>query len=82
MDKPDSPGWNEAEKKEVTKDNIMRTNKEIQPNDIEMILEEWKDNRKQLYADYYGDHFAVKSKTITYISEQEQGCQTDKMFSL
>lgn len=66
--KPDIPGWHEAKKtKEVSKDNMMRSNKEVQPNDIEMILEAWKYNRKQYYGDYYHeDGVERKSKVIQY----------------
>ena len=63
-DKPEHPGWDGAEKtKEVSKDNMMRSDKVIQPNDIEMILEAWKHNRRQLYFNYRKTN---KSDAIKY----------------
>ena len=67
-DKPDKMGWNEAaETKEVSKDNIMRSNKRVQPNDIEMILEAWKYSKSQRYADfYYKLEIIPKSQAVKY----------------
>ncbi len=66
------PGWREAkETKEVSKDNMMRTDGEIQPNDIEMILMAWKYNQSQRYADFYGSKFESKSEAIKYRSKEE-----------
>ena len=55
--------WREAkETEEVNDKNMMRTDGEVQSNDIEMILEAWKNNQPQYYANsQYGTKSAVIS---------------------
>ncbi len=57
----DLSGWREAkETEEVNYKNMMRSDGEVQSNDIEMILEAWQNNQMQYYASsQYGTKSAV-----------------------